>query len=342
MITEIVSIESKFIGINVHLYRLFSWITIGKRGNQQNLLEMPPLVDSVASPVWQNGNCHKLSFVLRHFYLKMMHCSSFGLFILLGSLISNDALRNVAFRTAHSMTMQHQPQSSSTPASSSSSSNAMGKKLLNGVAAGVFAFGMLGNVVGDNRWAARADDEVAVAVPSSSDSTIKKQSPYTKKSSDLVAYTNIERGFRMLRPFGYNEFEGQGGGYAVKFASLTSSDENVVVGSAPASAGKTSILDYGTLDKLGEKLAAKRGGTVVSSEARDSDGVVFYQYEFENPLDESLPRVGRPKPTKGVELYELCVAKGRLWSVQATSNNRDFAAHADTFRNTLKSFQPKM
>ena len=28
------------------------------------------------------------------------------------------------------------------------------------------------------------------------------------------------RGFKMLRPFGFNEFDGAGAGYAVKFASL--------------------------------------------------------------------------------------------------------------------------
>ncbi len=270
----------------------------------------------------------------------MMFCSTFAPLLFLGSLISNEALRNAAGqRPVLTMTLQQpQPQYS---ASCSSSSSSLSKKLLSGAAAGMFAFSMMGNL-DSNSWSARAaDDEIAVTV-STENSNIKKTSPYTKKGSDLIAYTNIERGFRMLRPFGYNEFEGQGGGYAVKFASLTSSDENVVVGSAPASAGKTSILDYGSLEKLGDKLAAKRGGVVVSSEARDSDGVVFYQYQFENPLDESLPRIGRPKPTKGVELYELCVAKGRLWSVQATSNDRDFAAHADTFKNALLSFQPRM
>ena len=256
---------------------------------------------------------------------------------MLRTVVSSQALRNVVHHQPITMTMQHQPQ----PSASCSSSSSISKKLLSGVAAGMLAFSVVGNL--DNSlssWSARAaDDEVAVTVNSDN---IKKTPPYTKKGSDLIPYTNIERGFRMLRPFGYNEFEGQGGGYAVKFASLTSSDENVVVGSAPASAGKTSILDYGSLDKLGEKLATKRGGTVTSSEARDSDGVVFYQYQFESPLDESLPRVGRPKPTKGVELYELCVAKGRLWSVQATSNDRDFPAHAETFKNALLSFQPRM
>ena len=36
------------------------------------------------------------------------------------------------------------------------------------------------------------------------------------------------------RPFGYNEFDGAGSGYAIKFASLSNIDENVVVGSTPA------------------------------------------------------------------------------------------------------------
>lgn len=79
----------------------------------------------------------------------------------------------------------------------------------------------------------------------------------------------------MNRPFGFNEFDGAGGGYLIKFASLFDGkivklcrfsflygyalntydivslayvivDENVVVGSSPATAGKTSITDYGS------------------------------------------------------------------------------------------------
>ena len=46
---------------------------------------------------------------------------------------------------------------------------------------------------------------------------------YNKKSSDLIPYVNVERGFKLFRPFGWNEFEGQGGGYAVKFARYDSS-----------------------------------------------------------------------------------------------------------------------
>ena len=141
---------------------------------------------------------------------------------------------------------------------------------------------------------------------------------YAKKSSDLTPFADTLRGFRMLKPFGYNEFDGAGTGYAVKFASLFDVDENVVIGSAPASAGKTSIADYGSLESLGEKLATKRGGKLLESEARMTDDIAFYKFKFENPLDANLPRTG-PKdkrPTVGIEWYELCVHRGKLWSVQ--------------------------
>ena len=97
-------------------------------------------------------------------------------------------------------------------------------------------------------------------------------------------------------------------------------DENVVVGSVPAVAGKTLISDYGSLETLGAKLAAKRGGELMKASSRLTEGVLFYVFEFNNPLDPSLPRTGARdnRPTRQVELLELCVNKGRLWSVTAT------------------------
>lgn len=49
---------------------------------------------------------------------------------------------------------------------------------------------------------------------------IPKVALLTKRSADLQAYSDISRGFKLLRPFGFNEFDGAGGGYLVKFASL--------------------------------------------------------------------------------------------------------------------------
>ena len=172
--------------------------------------------------------------------------------------------------------------------------------------------------------------------------TIEKVPLYTKKSASSTQYNDIGRGFKLLRPFGFNEFQGEGGGYLVKFASLYDVDENVVIGSVPASAGKTSITEYGTLDSIGNKLASKRGGELKSSKARETDGFTFYEFEFESPIDKTLPRPGSRDASKIVELYELTVAKGRLWSVQATSNDKIFKNHEESLRASLASFVPRL
>jgi hypothetical protein len=34
------------------------------------------------------------------------------------------------------------------------------------------------------------------------------------------------------------------------------------------------------------------GGVLMSSTVRNTEGIIYYQFEFENPLDPSLPRTG--------------------------------------------------
>ena len=199
--------------------------------------------------------------------------------------------------------------------------------------------GVLGSPL--TSFASETTQEVPLSV-SIPDKKIEKVSLFTKKSGDTQAYSEVGRGFKLLRPFGFNEFQGEGSGYLVKFASLYDVDENVVIGSVPASAGKTSITEYGTLESIGEKLAKKRNGELISAQARETDGFVFYQYEFANPIDKSLPRPGSRAATKIVELYELTVAKGRLWSVQATSNDIIFKNHENALRASLASFIPRL
>jgi hypothetical protein len=95
------------------------------------------------------------------------------------------------------------------------------------------------------------------------------------------------------RPFGFNEFDGAGSGYSIKFASLFVVDEFIVVGSIPESAGsptsspepsllpwlnppgtgKTSITNYGDIKELGEKFAKKREGTLIAAEAHKTEGI---------------------------------------------------------------------
>jgi hypothetical protein len=222
-----------------------------------------------------------------------------------------------------------------------------GEGFMKKAASSAAAFGLASSMalmpaIADEADAPPAPPAPVVATEKAAD--IPNVPPFSKKTTDLQPYSDIGRGFKMLRPFGYNEFDGAGSGYAVKFASLTDVDENIVVGSTPSSADKTSILDFGSVDSLANKLATRRGGKVVSAKARKTEGIVYYEFEFENPLDATLPRPGsgKNKPEKMVELYQLCVAKGRLWSVQATSNDKLFPAHESQYRNSLLSFVPRL
>ncbi len=65
-----------------------------------------------------------------------------------------------------------------------------------------------------------ADESLSTISRPAISSTIEKVPLYTKRTNEVQQYTDINRGFRLLRPFGFNEFDGAGGGYVVKFASL--------------------------------------------------------------------------------------------------------------------------
>ena len=40
--------------------------------------------------------------------------------------------------------------------------------------------------------------------------TVKKEPVFTKRVTGLEPYSDIQRGFKLQRPFGFNEFQGQG------------------------------------------------------------------------------------------------------------------------------------
>lgn len=50
--------------------------------------------------------------------------------------------------------------------------------------------------------------------------TIEQVPLYTERNTNVQSFTDIPHGFKLLRPFGFNEFDGAGSGYLVKFSSL--------------------------------------------------------------------------------------------------------------------------
>ena len=87
--------------------------------------------------------------------------------------------------------------------------------------------GMLGAPMTSFADDADASAAATSAAPVAVQQNIEKVPLFTKKSADTQAYSEVGRGFKLLRPFGFNEFQGEGGGYLVKFASLYDVDENV-------------------------------------------------------------------------------------------------------------------
>ena len=92
-----------------------------------------------------------------------------------------------------------------------------------------------------------------------------------------------------------------------------------------------------------EKFAKNRGGSVKFAQVRETDAYIFYDFEFLYPVDKSLPRPGSREAENMVELYTLTVAKGRLWSVKVTSNDKLFdAKHEKSLRAPIASFVPRL
>jgi hypothetical protein len=134
----------------------------------------------------------------------------------------------------------------------------------------------------------------------------------------------------MLRPSGWNQFEGSPTTYLVKWTDIVNRDEQVVLNSTPVKASTTSVSALGPVGEVGQKLAASRQADVKEAKERVTDGVLFYQFEFEGKEDGLS------------ELYELAVNKGKLWSLSASTATKRLPKRKELFENVLGSFVPKL
>ena len=114
----------------------------------------------------------------------------------------------------------------------------------------------------------------------------------------------------------------------VKWSDIINRDEQVVLNATPVKASTTSVAALGDVKEVGEKLAKSRGAELVEARERQTEGILFYEFEF--------------KGEAVSELYELAVNKGRLWSLSATSATKRWAKRRDLLKNVLGSFLPKL
>jgi len=148
----------------------------------------------------------------------------------------------------------------------------------------------------------------------------------TKMGGLLEKYADVNRGFRLLKPTTWNQFDGEPGAYDVRWVDVVAPAESVTLSTSTYGAGQ-SIEDLAAVDKLGAKLANARG-TLTGARARRSDSILFYDYSFSGE--------GRR------ELLTMCVHKGRLWQLTAKAPEASWGKREALYLNVVGSFVPKL
>ena len=80
---------------------------------------------------------------------------------------------------------------------------------------------------------------------------------------------------------------------------------------------------------IGENLASKRDAKLVKASERITDGILFYTFEF-------------AIADKTHQLLSLSVAKGKIWSVDASTTEKRWSKREELYYNVLGSFLPKL
>jgi photosystem II oxygen-evolving enhancer protein 2 len=170
------------------------------------------------------------------------------------------------------------------------------------------------------------------ATDSDQDSSIAEETPrvITRQGGLLEAFQDGPRSIRIMAPSGWNKFEGEVGAYDIKWQDLVDPSENIKISSTPVKSTTESIAALGTdVQVLGENLAAKRKAKLVSAKKRLTDGILFYEFEF-------------ALSDKTHQLLGLCVCKGKLWSLDASSKESRWSKRSELYHNVLGSFMPKL
>ena len=146
----------------------------------------------------------------------------------------------------------------------------------------------------------------------------------------LEKYQDINRGWTILAPSGWNRFDGEVGAYDVKWQDLVDPRDNVKVSSTPVKSTTTSIAALGEdVKAIGESLAAKRDAKLVKAEERLTDGVLFYVFDF--ALSDGTH-----------QLLSLSVNKGKIWSLDANTVEKRWSKREELYYNVIGSFMPKL
>lgn len=143
-------------------------------------------------------------------------------------------------------------------------------------------------------------------------------------------YRDLPKGFTILRPSGWNEFEGLQDNYDIKWADVIQPLEFITVLTSPVDKDKQ-LADLGTPSSLGDRLATARLASLVSAEEKLIDGTLP-AYIVELKKDE----------TKTRQLTLLCISKQKLYSVNVSAPEKRWPKREKLMRTVVNSFKPKL
>mmetsp|Transcript_60852 Transcript_60852/g.149008 ORF Transcript_60852/g.149008 Transcript_60852/m.149008 type:complete len:234 (-) Transcript_60852:391-1092(-) len=172
---------------------------------------------------------------------------------------------------------------------------------------------------------------VGSGFPQAANAVVTEETPrvVTRMGGLLEPFQDGPRSIRMLAPSGWNKFDGEVGAYDLKWQDLVDQTENIKISSTPVKSSTTSIEALGEVQSLGESLANKRNAKLLSAKERLTDGVLFYTFDF--AINDGTH-----------QLLQLCVSKGKLWSIDANSKESRWAKRSALYENVLGSFMPKL
>uniref|UniRef100_A0A7S2A319 PsbP C-terminal domain-containing protein n=1 Tax=Trieres chinensis TaxID=1514140 RepID=A0A7S2A319_TRICV len=185
------------------------------------------------------------------------------------------------------------------------------------------SFGVIGGAVAAG---------IAAGAPLPAIAAVTEETPRitTRMGGLLEPYQDSTRGWRTLVPSGWNKFDGEVGAYDTKWQDLVDNTENIKLSSTPVKSTTTSISAIGEdVQEVGEKLASKRSAKLISASERQTDGILFYKFDF--ALDDGTH-----------QLLQLCVNKGRIWSLDANAKEKRWSKREEMYNNVMGSFMPKL
>jgi len=169
-----------------------------------------------------------------------------------------------------------------------------------------------------------------ISVPELSLASVTDETPrVTTRMGGLMEPYQDPRGFRIMAPSGWNKFDGEVGAYDVKWQDLVDPTENIKISSSPVKSTTTSIDALGELQDVAKSLAVKRNANLIKAVERITDGVLFYTFEF--AIKDGTH-----------QLFQICVAKGRIWSLDANSKEKRWGKREEMYYNIVGSFTPKL